>query len=254
MKALKLALYLIAALWLSAGSMLGSTVIYLSWYGSTPASPPPGGDPYFANVELLLHCDTSGFADSSGTPATVATNSVTLDTTDKKFGVGSASCRANTAYLEVTDDGRFGITSEDWTLEMWLAPDTTSGFITARRIWDSQFCRLVASGTDDVQAQISFNGFTSVTAIGTSAINMTLGTFYYVAVTRSGSTFEFRINGSLIASTTNATAHDGSTYNVLIGAIAGGSNYSRAWIDDVRLTVGVARDVSSSPTAAFPDS
>lgn len=213
-----------------------------------------GGDPYFADVVLLLHNDSSAFADSSASPATVTANSTTCDTSIKKFGAGSSSHLVNSAYLTVTDDGRFGVTSENWTVEMWIAPDSTSGFITGRRIFGSQFLRLVASGTDDILAQVSFNGFTSATTIGTSAINMTLGTFYYVAVSRSGSTFDFRINGTSIATLSNATPHDGSTQDVLIGGIAGGINYSRSHIDELRVTVGTARDISTVPTAAFPDS
>jgi hypothetical protein len=223
-------------------------------FGGGAAPPPPEGDPYFDDVELLLHNDSGTFADNSGTPATVTVNSTSLDTSVKKFGAGSASHRANTTYLEVTDDGRFRPTTENWTVELWVAPDSTSGFITGRNIFRSQFCRLVANGTDDVQMQVSFNGFTSATVVATSAINMSFGTFYYVGMTRSGSTFSLYIDGTLIGTATDATAHDGSAGNVLIGAIAGGLNYSRSWTDDVRVTIGTARDVTVVPTAAFPDS
>jgi hypothetical protein len=191
-------------------------MIFLNSYRFAAAA---GGDPYFASVVLLLHNDSSSFADSSGTPATVTTNLTTFDSSVKKFGAGSASHRANTNYLEITDDGRFGVTTEDWTVEMWVAPDSTSGFITARRLFDSQFLRLVASGTDDVSMQVSFNNFANTTVVATSAINMTFGEFYYVAATRAGSTFSLYINGSLIGSITNATAHNGATKNVLIGGI-----------------------------------
>jgi hypothetical protein len=101
-----------------------------------------GGDPYFNNVVLLLHNDNSSFVDSSGDPATVTTNLTTLDSSVKKFGAGSSSHRANNNYLQITDDGRFGVTTEDWTVEMWVAPDSTSGFITARRLFETQFLRL----------------------------------------------------------------------------------------------------------------
>jgi hypothetical protein len=223
-------------------------------FGAPPSPPPPGGDPYFASVVLLLHNDSSSFADSSGTPATVTTNLTTFESSVKKFGAGSASHRANNNYLTITDDGRFGVTTEDWTVEMWVAPDSTSGFITARRFFDSQFLRLIASGTDDVSMQVSFNNFANTTVVATSAINMTFGQWYYIAMTRSGSTFSLYIDGALIGSITNATAHNGATKNVLIGGILGNNNYSRSWIDDVRVTVGVARDVTSVPTEAFPDS
>jgi len=211
------------------------------------------GDPYFDNVVLLLHNDESSFLDSSSSPATVTVNSATFDSSVKKWGAGSQSARANNNMLTVTDDGRFGVTTEDWTVELWVAPDSSSGFINGRTIFLSQFLRIGASGTDDVRIQISFNGFATSTVIGTSAINMTLGTFYYVSVTRSGSNFEFRINGSLISSATIATAHDGSVRDVNIGGIYGNINYSRSWIDDVRVTVGVARDCTTVPTAAFPN-
>ena len=226
-------------------------MIFLNSYRFAAAA---GGDPYFASVVLLLHNDSSSFADSSGTPATVTTNLTTFDSSVKKFGAGSASHRANNNYLTITDDGRFGVTTEDWTVEMWVAPDSTSGFTTARRLFEAQFLRLVASGTDDVSMQVSFNNFVSATVVATSAINMTLGQWYYIAMTRSGSTFSLYIDGALIGSITNATAHNGATKNVSIGGTSGNNNYSRSWIDDVRVTVGVARDVTVVPTEAFPDS
>jgi hypothetical protein len=74
--------------------------------------------------------------------------------------------------------------------------------------------------------QVSFNGFASGINVATSAINMTLGQWYYIAMTRSGSTFSLYIDGALIGSITNATAHNGATKNVLIGGILGSLNYS----------------------------
>lgn len=213
-----------------------------------------GGDPYWANVELLLHNDSSSFVDSSSSPATINTNSTTFDSSVKKWGAGSASHRSTNHIMEVTDDGRFGVTTADWTVEMWVAPDDVNGFITGRRLFDSQFCRLRASGTDDIIMEVSFDAFASFTTVATSAINMTLGEWYYVAARRSGSTFALYIDGTLIGSTTNANDHDGSTYNVNIGGVIGGSNQARCWLDDVRVTIGVARDVTVVPTAAFPDS
>lgn len=223
-------------------------------FGTTPPSPPPEGDPYFSDVVLLLHNDSSSFPDSSSSPATITVNSTTFDTSVKKWGSGSASHRANNACLIATDDGRFGVTSEDWTVELWVAPDSASGFINNRSIFFSQFCRLAASGTDDVAMSVSFNNFTSAVTVATSAINMTFGTFYYVAMKRSGSTFSLYIDGSLIGTYTNDTAHDGSVRNVLVGGALGSVNFSRSWIDDVRVTIGTARDVTIVPTAAFPDS
>ena len=54
-----------------------------------------GGDPYFANVSLLLHCDGSDasttFTDSSSNGHTVtASNDAQIDTAQSKFGGASA--------------------------------------------------------------------------------------------------------------------------------------------------------------------
>lgn len=152
-----------------------AAVLNSPFHFGAPPSPPPGGDPYWENVVLLLHNDTSSFPDASSSPATVTVHNTTFDSSVKKFGAGSASHKANNHYLEITDDGRFGVTTEDWTVEMWVAPDSTSGFITNRTLFWTQFVRLLASGIDDVSMAVSFNNFASGVTVATSAINMTLG-------------------------------------------------------------------------------
>ena len=74
---------------------------------------------------------------------------------------------------------------------------------------------------------------------------MSLRTWYHVAVTRSGNTLRIFINGTLEDSYTTSVAIDDGTINRIdIGGNGGGSNFI-GYIDEARITKGVARYTSN---------
>ena len=85
-------------------------------------------------------------------------------------------------------------------------------------------------------------------------------TFHHVAVVRDGNTFRVFLDGveTATADATGVTIHN-STTALAIGALSntGGAPMgegSAAWIDELRITQGVARYTGNftPPTAAFP--
>jgi hypothetical protein len=80
---------------------------------------------------------------------------------------------------------------------------------------------------------------------------LSTGIWYYIAVTRSGNDFKVYVNGSQAGATQTLS---GALYAGPINALGwnGITTYSNVYLDDVRLTVGIARDVTASPTGPFP--
>jgi hypothetical protein len=78
-----------------------------------------------------------------------------------------------------------------------------------------------------------------------SSTVMSLNTWYHVAVTRSGNTLRIFINGTLEDSLTTSVAIDDGTINRIdIGGNGGGHNFI-GYIDEARITKGVARYTSN---------
>lgn len=225
-------------------------------------------DPYYANVVLLLHCDgadgSTTFADSSGSAHTVTANGVAVDTTDKQFGTGSALLNGGTDRLQISDSTDFdvGLSAEPWTFECWLNLANTSGtnFLFSRgggfSGWNSvsgwMYVFYLSGPTIYLQY---WNGSTFVT--GSAASGMSAGTWYYVGLVSDGASIKCYIDGSLKWTISSATIAKPSGTNLI--AVGGAANAYAAssfqWqMDEIRLTKGVARDVTSVPTAAFPDS
>jgi hypothetical protein len=74
-----------------------------------------------AQIQLLMPMDDSNFNDTSPSPATVNKNpevlATLLETTVVKFGAGALNSTGTNSsrVLTVTDDGRFGVTTQNWT-------------------------------------------------------------------------------------------------------------------------------------------
>jgi hypothetical protein len=144
----------------------------------------------------------------------------------------------------------------DFTIEYWYYPVASSSR-------DQQLIMTDCSGTSvnggytqsygiRITQQASTRNFRifndrNVTGYATG-LTFTAGAWCHVAVTRSGSTIRFFLNGTLSGTTiTNAAT---STWNFLStrNTRIGGDNQGQAisgYIDDVRITVGVARYTAS---------
>ena len=214
-------------------------------------------DTYFANVSLLLHMDGSGstFVDSSAYGRTVTANGdVTQSTSQSKFGGKSAYFDGSGDWLS-TASGSLSL-SGDWTIELWMRPTSLTG--TLRTIFHAH-----ADGARGVH--FSHNGSSLLLDDGTAGDYSAGGiidadAWQFLSVTKSGSSVYVHKNGTLL--TTRTAGGSGKTYGtptrIYIARYQDGVSTSGflGWMDDIRITEGVARYSSASytvPTAAFPD-
>lgn len=224
----------------------------------------PGlGDPHYSNVSLLLHGD-GNLTDSSGTPKTVtAAGSAASSATQSKFGGGSLASLASGDTFTVPDSAAFDFAGGDFTVECWVYPVSgNSGF---RGIFGK---RASAAVQGPLTVYIDPDGILNVLAATASsggyAASLTASTspqlnvWSHVAIVRSGSSLAVYVNGASVAS---STALGSSSLVANSAAFAVGSTVSDAsvgsywggYLDEVRVTKGVARTITV-PAAAYPNS
>lgn len=222
-------------------------------------------DGYFSNVSLLLHANGSDgsttFTDNSSNAHTCTANgNAQIDTAQSKFGGSSALFDGTTDWISVPDHASLQFGSGNFTVEGWIRPNALSGL---RMLYSKR----PAVGTGRAGVNLYHNGTTLVGEATTDAGaswnvvisggTLSTGSWQHVAITRSGSTWRLFLDGTLLASATDSgTVHDAAN-PVFIGAMpSAGSSCFNGWIDDLRVTKGVARYTAAftPPSSEFPDS
>lgn len=211
-------------------------------------------DSYSANVSLLLNGED--FIDKGPNPKSISNSSVATNTTTKKFGSSSLYFNGS-SQLSIPNNAAFNFDSGDFTVEFWLYTPVA---------WTSQpsSCGIVGQKAGD-----GYNGWciyrdggypSKLNARLTQQNNFPSGstptqnTWEHWALVRSGTTLSWYKNGVLDATTTNSSAVSDSTGTFYVGYSQTWSGYLNAYIDELRITKGVARYTSNFtvPTTAFP--
>jgi hypothetical protein len=217
-----------------------------------------GGDPHWASVVLLLHCDgadgSTTFADSSASGHTLnVSGNLQIDTDQAKFGGASALLDGSVDYMQVSAahaDFEFG--TGDFTIEMWVRFNATHQQVLCD--YSSTNFSYIAITPSTGNVRVDSGGSVRINA-GTTAFST--GQWYHLALTRNGGTWTLWRDGVQYVQTTGHTTQifGSASFAYRIGARGNGSNTVSGHLDDVRVTKGVCRYTSNftPPTAAFPD-
>jgi len=209
-------------------------------------------DPYFSNVSLLMHMDgTNGsttFTDSGPAGVTlVAVNSAQISTAQSKFGGASGLFDGVTDYVSAGSSSALDLSGAPYTIEFW----TYLSSVGTTQIWYSQFSLGIEIGVDpggDIYFQPD-----GTTFITTGAGGLVANAWQHVAATYDGTTTRIFVDGVQKAS---GVLNDAGSANVAaIGARYNTAFSVNGYIDDLRVTKGIARYTSgfTPPIAAFPD-
>lgn len=215
------------------------------------------GDASFDSVSLLLHMNGSNggttFTDSSANGLAVTPNgNVQISTTQSKFSGTSAYFDGSGDYLSLPNTPAVALQSSDFTVEAWIRPAANSSTIysTGNTQGAGAFLFSVSSqgGLQVFGENLSIIPSTHATA------TLSLNTWHHVALVRSGSSWKAYLNGA-----EQGSGSKSETYAANSSMYVGARNYSgslgdyfNGYINDFRITKGVARYTTNFTPSAFP--
>ena len=222
-------------------------------------------------TQLLLNFQNAAIFDNAMMAVPETVGNAQISTSVKKYGTGSL-------YFDGTDDGltspynpAYSFGTGDFTIEAWV-------YIAGNSAVDAGGVRAAAivgsfptSGTLTNVWVLGISGNSTTTGTGfffqsfvsgiTYAVSVTTTiaqtTWHHLAVARSGTTTKLFLNGSEVASGTLGNQNVNGAYPIYVGRniYTGYPNVLNGYIDDLRITKGVARYTAAftPPTAALPD-
>ena len=210
------------------------------------------GEKYFYQNSLLLSADGSNgstaIVDSSANAHTITVNGdAQISTTQSKFGGSSMYFDGSTDWLTAPASDDFSFPG-DFTIEFWMKTSTYN--------LDTYYRRVVSTGPDTSSAIqfLFYNGSTSSPNISVRSngqiVNGTIDvaddSWHHVALSRSGSSTKLFVDGVQSGSTSGTTVNfsSGATHGLIVGRYHAGAGYFDGYIDDLRITKGVARYTS----------
>jgi hypothetical protein len=214
-------------------------------------------DPNYSNVSLLLNGNgTNGsttFTDSSSYGHTVTPNgNAQISTVQSKFGGASMYFDGSGDYLSLPNDQTsFDFGTGNFTIECWIYwPGGPGNIFSQRHAFDNNNTGM--SWRTSTSNLLFFYG-NGLGGFSTPSTSLPTNAWNHIALTRNGNTFTMWINGQSQA--TNTITATMIYYPPAIGRVQGvAAEYLNAYLDDFRITKGVARYTSNfePPTAQLP--
>jgi len=225
--------------------VVNGTAVYTSTF--TPPTTPVTA---ITNTQLLLNATNAGIYDATALNDMETVGNAQVSTTQYKWGASSMSFDGTGDWLLFPDNVNITLNQAVFTIEGWIY---LSAVGSARGI--------VGKGTGTTGWLLSINSsnqvvFTDTTTAITSTGTLSVSTWYHIAVVRSTTgtnQTKIYINGTNDGTGTSATNFS-QTNSLYVGADRTGGSAFNGYIEDLRITKGVARYTANftAPTAAFP--
>lgn len=228
-------------------------------------------DPYWNHVALLIHGNgTNGstvITDQKGKTVT-ANGNAQISTAKSRFKGSAIAFDGSGDYLSIPASADFNFSTGDFTIEAWIYIAANSALDGGSKRTATIFS--VNSNTSAFNCLFTITGDSSTTGTGLtlystsngakSAVqSISQGEWHHVAVSRSGTSMYFFLDGVQIGATiTDSSSWGSSSNSAYVGGNAFDANYNNylnGYIADVRITKGVARYTTTFnvPTSPFPN-
>ena len=230
--------------WLGSLRVVKGTAVYTGTF-----TPPTSPLTAISGTSLLLNYTNAGIYDATSKNDLETVGNAQISTTQSKFGGSSM-------YFDGTGDGLIGPSTQlasfgtgDFTIESWVYLTTISGadrylFTTGNGIDTS--LKLYIGSTGEIVIFTSFG--TRLSSTNPLVVN----TWTHVAVRRYNGTLAVYLNGVQNGTASYSTAID-CNGNISVGSDNNGGSSMIGYLDDFRVTKGIARYTSNftPPTTAF---
>ena len=226
--------------------LVKGTAVYTSAF--TPPTTPLTA---ISGTSLLCNFTNANIFDAAMRCDLETAGNAQVSTTQAKFGTTSMSLDGTGDYLRPysADPNIFAFGTGDFTIETWAYFNSVTG---QPFIYDGR-------GATTTPTIYIFNGTIYYYVNATNAITgstLSTGQWYHIAVSRSGTSTRMFVNGTQVGSTySDSTNYTNTAGRPVIGVESGlASGYLNGYIDDMRVTKGVARYTANftAPTAPFP--
>jgi len=226
-------------------------------------TPPTAPLQPITNTKLLLNGNNGGVEDSLGKQNLSTGGDAQIDTTVKKFGSGAIQFDGNGDFLKGTGFDFSG----KYTIEGWIYRQTSSGYLTIFRQGGSTHdwattgvhCLMYIEGvTNKLVLEIPDGSGYRYEIKSASSFPLNVNTWYHFAATCDGTNTSLFIDGQRVGTRQNIIPRvGGSEYEISIGANDGitaatNGSYFVGFMDDFRVTIGVARYDPTQTTHTVP--
>ena len=243
--------------WMAGIRMVKGTAVYDPTQSTltVPTSPPTA----VTNTNLLLNATNAAIFDNSMKNDLETVGNAQISTSVKKFGTGSMAFdgAGDRLILPANAENRINTTG-NFTIEFWAYFNSAAS--DQRLIgWDNSannyVIALYTNSSGNLAYYLSSTGTSWDIAVAQTVGSISANTWYHIALVRNGSTFTPYINGVAGTATTSSSALYSSTLSFAIGSDNAGNSPFNGYIDDFRITKGVARYTANftPPTAPFPN-
>lgn len=203
------------------------------------------------NTSLLLNFTNAGITDATAKNDLETVGNAQISTSVSKFGGGSIAFDGTGDYLAIPLSENTGFGTGDFTIEGWAYLNATITFATiiSNRLHGSD---LTTGRWSLAFRNTALEFFVNGSALISSG-TVSSSTWTHFAITRSSNSVRLFLNGTQVGSTTSLTTNLLSLAT-WIGANGAGTEALNGYIDDLRITRGLARYTANFtvPTAPFP--
>jgi hypothetical protein len=204
-----------------------------------------------SGTSLLLNFTNAAIFDNAMMNNLETVGNAQISTSVKKFGTGSMAFDGSGDYIVEPTNLNFGYGTGNFTIEFWLYLNSTglqtvvsnlsSGSSTNPHIYISTTIRYYTAGADRI-----------------TGATLSTGQWYHIALCRASGSTRLFVDGTQSGSTYSDANNYGASAPLGIGTYWEGtpsaSNTLNGYIDDLRITKGVARYTANftPPTSALP--
>ena len=245
-----------------AGYISDSRTVKGSAVYTSNFTPPTAPLTAITNTSLLLNFTNAGIIDNTAKNDLQTVGNAQISTTQSKFGGSSMYFDGTGDYLTRPNSNLLQLANGPFTIEFWYLTNTTSppNFGYACIVGMQQVSGNGGWGVWQLNQTISFFIDGGASSFSTGNVITSTSVWYHVAVTRdSSNNMKIFINGVQEGSQSSVSFSNNTSQPLTVGAIttATGWNenyYVNGYIDDLRITKGIARYTSNftPPSAPFP--
>jgi hypothetical protein len=264
----------IAAVFLGSANYLGNisdfrvvkgTAVYTGTTYTVPTAPLTA----ITNTQLLLNYTNAGVVDATAKNVLETVGTAQISNTTSKFPPTSIYLSGDGNYLTSRSSPVFSLNG-DFTMEAWVYPINAGRSADAEKYGTIVSCAAVGVSNPEFSWFIRIVGgvvteyflnlnFTTVLQV--TGLSVSLNAWHYFAVTRSGTgtgNLKLYIDGTLVGTSSGAVTQSAtftSAQTLMVGRNAGSTAYQNwlsGYFQDVRITPGYVRTVTTVPTAPFP--